>query len=282
MERPVQFFQFTDLHIRSYDEDEKAIHSTYNRAMRALDAARNLNLDVDFVLFTGDLSDHGSAESYVRLQKLIQHAEDLLAAPVLITPGNHDDRANFQTYLLNQSAKKHHPHYFAREFQDLKVIILDSKLETAYVEGGFEGDQLSWLAEELAKNPEQPILLVFHHPLPPLYYDASDQFLLGSQDSSRLLEIIKPYNVLAILTGHVHAPIVNIVQNVPCISTVATAFRSDHDNDDICYSDASGFNFGTYFQGSLNMRTIMLPSSNQEMRRIPLRKIIAMVAEQID
>jgi len=273
MDRPIQFFHFTDLHIRSYEEDESQPFSTYNRMMRVLEEARRQQITPVFSLLTGDLSNQGFEESYVRLQKIVKDVEEL-GGPVLMTPGNHDDREHFQKYLLGEEPDVNRPYRAVHEFGALKVIVLDSKVEGAYVQGGFEGNQLDWLESELNTSPDQDVLLAFHHPLPPLRHKATDQLLMRAEDAQRFLEIVKPYNILGILTGHVHAPYFNMIRGIPCISGIATAFRSDHEADAIRFIDASGFNVGTYQDGTLTIRTVMLPSSNTELRSIPLSRVM--------
>jgi 3',5'-cyclic AMP phosphodiesterase CpdA len=268
----IRFFHFTDLHIRSYENDEQATYNTYNNMIRVLEAARQQGIKVDFSVLTGDLSNQGLEESYVRLQSIVKQVEEL-GGPVLMTPGNHDDRPNFQKYLLSEEPDPTRPHFAVHEFGELKVIVLDSKLDGEYVAGGFEGDQLERLESELAKAPDQDVMLAFHHPLPPVYRDFSDQWMVRQVDADRLIKMLKPYSVLGILTGHVHAPMFNMIRGIPCISGVATAFRSDHYVDDIRFISASGFNIGFYGDGALLLKTVMLPSSNEELFRVSMQQV---------
>lgn len=276
MTEPITFFHFTDLHIRSHAADATATYNTYNRMLRVLEAARQLDVQPDFTLLTGDLSDQGCVESYQRLQEIIRHVE-ALGGPVLVTPGNHDDRPNFQQYLLGEAPDEARPHQAVYNAGDLKVIVLDSKLEGASVHGGFMPEQLIWLEAELQREPERDVLLAFHHPLPPLRHSITDKLLLRADDAEQLLRLIEPYPVRGILTGHVHAPYVNIVRGVPCMSGVATAFRSDHEAGYIRFTDAYGFNVGTYHNATLTLKTVMLPSTHQEIHRIALDHVMAML-----
>lgn len=272
MSDPVMFFHFTDLHIRSYANDETSTHNTYNNMMRVLEVARQQGIQVDFSVLTGDLSNQGLEESYIRLQTIIKQVEEL-GGPVLMTLGNHDDRGNFQKHLLNEEPDVTRPHFAVHEFGELKVIVLDSKLEGEFVAGGFEGNQLDRLESELAQAPDQDVMLAFHHPLPPLYRDFSDRWMVREADAERLIKMLKPYSILGIITGHVHAPMFNMIRGIPCISGIATAFRSDHINDEIRFISASGFNIGYYSDGALLLKTVMLPSSNEHLRSISLREI---------
>lgn len=273
MTEPIHFFHFTDLHIRTYENDDRASFNTYNRMMLCIEAARDSEIKPTFSLLTGDLSDDGSPESYQRLRELIRQLE-ALGDPVFVTPGNHDSRSNFQEYLLNEAPDESRPHYECHTFGSLKVIVLDSKLPHKTVYGGFDDAQLGWLKAELEQNPDQDVLLAFHHPLTPLRHALTDRILMREGDSGRLLDVVEPYRIVGMLTGHVHAPHTNVLRGIPCISGIAAAFRSDHEAGYIRFTDSSGFNVGTYADGVLTVRTVVLPSSNREIQRISLQKVL--------
>jgi 3',5'-cyclic AMP phosphodiesterase CpdA len=271
--QPIHFFHFTDLHIRTYANDDLASYNTYNRMMLCIEAARQSEIKPAFSLLTGDLSDDGSPESYQRLREIVRQLE-ALGGPVFVTPGNHDSRSNFQQHLLNEAADEDRPHYECHQFGSLKVIVLDSKLPHKTVYGGFEEAQLDWLRNELSQKPAQDVLLAFHHPLTPLRHAITDRILMREGDSERLLDIIHPYQIVGILAGHVHAPITNVLRGIPCITGIATAFRSDHEAGYIRFIDASGFNVCTYVEQVLTVCTVTLPSSNREIQRISLQKVL--------
>ncbi|XVV07784.1 metallophosphoesterase [Actinosynnema sp. CA-248983] len=69
------------------------------RARRVMDYLDGLPGRLDAVLVTGDVADHGLTSEY-------EEAREHLASkfPVLLLPGNHDDRGNFRRVLLGGSA----------------------------------------------------------------------------------------------------------------------------------------------------------------------------------
>src|SRR6266498_6114247 len=54
----------------------------------------------DVLLLTGDLANDGSAEEYAQMRPLLAGSR----TPVLVCPGNHDDRGAFRVGLLDEPA----------------------------------------------------------------------------------------------------------------------------------------------------------------------------------
>src|SRR5688500_7971180 len=78
----------SDVHI---DDDPRSAERT--RAVVAyLDA-----LQLDVVVVTGDIADHGLRAEYERARELLATRH-----PTLICPGNHDERAAIRQYLLGR------------------------------------------------------------------------------------------------------------------------------------------------------------------------------------
>lgn len=272
LSQPLTFFHFTDLHIRSREADAAAGFSTFDKMMRIVETARALEARASFSIITGDLSDQGHPESYERLKEIITELETF-AGPVLVTPGNHDHRSNYYQYLLNVAAQADQRHNYSRSFGGLKVVVLDSKSGDA-VDGGLTDEQFAWLESEL--KPNEPTLLAFHHPLPPLRHGPADRSLMQPADARRLLDIISGYRILAMLTGHVHSIHTNIMRGVPCISGIGTSFMSDHQHGEICFYEVSGFNIGTFHEDTLTIKSVLMPSSHRELARIPLDRALGM------
>ncbi|WP_441247289.1 metallophosphoesterase [Kitasatospora sp. McL0602] len=183
--------QLSDLHL---DGGQRSADRT--RAVMA--ELEDLPYDLDAVLVTGDIADHGLPAEY-------EQARELLASrhPVLVCPGNHDERGAFREHLLGQPASAspvnqvHHAPGFAVALCDSSVPGKD--------EGFLADETLAWLDGELARTPAGvPVLVGFHHPPAPLhspYVDGIRQY--GEQ---RLAELAGRHPaVVAFLAGHAHA-----------------------------------------------------------------------------
>ena len=60
-------------------------------------------------------------------------------------------------------------------------------------------EQLTWLKQDLKKlEPETPVFLVIHHPVNDIYFGSP-------YAAARFLDLLRPYNLVAVLMGHGHS-----------------------------------------------------------------------------
>ena len=75
---------------------------------------------------SGDLSDNGEVESYVRLACLVSEVEERVI-PTLLALRNHDNRANFYSvFHPDRDCERHPKYHYSRTIGGLRVIVLDS------------------------------------------------------------------------------------------------------------------------------------------------------------
>lgn len=151
------------------------------------------------VLHCGDVARlKGLPEDYLAVKSLLQPLSANL--PMAMAMGNHDNRKHFldvfaQTQTGIQSVQQ--KHVLVIEGPAVRVVVLDSLIETNSTPGLLGKAQRTWLGEYLKSSSDLPTLLFVHHTL-----DDGDTSLL---DAPRLFEIIKPHRkVKAILYGHSH------------------------------------------------------------------------------
>ncbi|MFI6295292.1 phosphodiesterase [Nonomuraea sp. NPDC050790] len=168
------------------------------RTRAVMDYLNDLPHDLDLVLVTGDIADHGLPEEYERARELLASRH-----PVLVCPGNHDDRSAFRRHLLGGAAapgpvnQAHHGAGFVVAACDSSVPGKD--------EGLLEDETLRWLEEVLGQAGERTALVAFHHPPTLLhvpFIDGIRQY--GEQRLARLLD--RHPQVAALLAGHAHTP----------------------------------------------------------------------------
>ncbi|MFJ7154163.1 metallophosphoesterase [Streptomyces sp. NPDC101118] len=179
----------SDIHI----SDERSAART--RAV--LDHLNGLPHDLDAVVVTGDIADHALPEEYAK-------ARELLACrhPLLVCPGNHDDRAAFRQGLLDAPGTAD-PVNQVLHTAGFTLALCDSSVP-GKDEGYLEDATLEWLEDVLAAAPaERPVLVGFHHPPVPLhtpYVDGIRQY-----GEERLAELARRHpNLTAFLCGHAH------------------------------------------------------------------------------
>ncbi|MEV4477476.1 metallophosphoesterase [Nonomuraea sp. NPDC049504] len=161
--------------------------------MRYLDA---LPADLDAVLVTGDIADHGTAEEYESAAKLLTSRH-----PVLIGPGNHDVRAEFRRVLLGRPADDRPVNQVLRTPNAIYAMC-DSSIP-GEAAGHLEDETLDWLAGVLAGSGGLPVFVAFHHPPVMLHGPGIDGIRMHRTERLEALLAEHP-NVPAVLVGHAH------------------------------------------------------------------------------
>ena len=169
------------------------------RTQAVMGYLEDLPYDLDAVLVTGDIADHALPAEYEEARRLLTSRH-----PVMICPGNHDERAEFRQYLLGQPGSAA-PVNQVRSAAGFVIALCDSSVPGK--DEGFLADQtLAWLEDTLARTPDEvPALVGFHHPPVPLhapFVDGIRQF-----GAERLAEVAYRHpNLAAFLCGHAHTP----------------------------------------------------------------------------
>ncbi len=157
----------------------------------------DLPYDLDAVVVTGDVADHALPTEYQKARALLSSRH-----PVMVCPGNHDDRAAFRRFLLHQPESTA-PINQARRFGDAVIALCDSSVP-GKGEGMLEEETLTWLEDLLDQTRRStPVLVGFHHPpalLHEPFIDGIRQF--GAERLAALAD--RHPNLRAFLCGHAH------------------------------------------------------------------------------
>lgn len=153
----------------------------------------------DGVVLCGDAARlEGKVEDYQALRALLEPVA--AAAPVYLGLGNHDDRANFRKVITARPgtlAEAGGKHVTVIEHPAVRVIVLDSLLYVNQTAGLLGNGQRQWLATQLPKLTDRPVVLFVHHTL-----GENDGELL---DADKLFAIVRTHRqVKAIFYGHSH------------------------------------------------------------------------------
>jgi 3',5'-cyclic AMP phosphodiesterase CpdA len=174
-------------------------------------------LSLDFVLFPGDLTQHGESENHLWLQQRLSR----LPFPVYVVPGNHDlpylfpdDRAinieDFPKYYRQFGYQNCDRLYYTQEIiAGVQLIALNSNQFDANGNqlGCLDEVQLLWLESTLSQLQDKLILVMIHHNviehLPgQSRHELGQRYMLDNAKS--LLKILQQYGVKFIFTGHLH------------------------------------------------------------------------------
>ena len=184
----------SDLHLgQDYRSDggERALR----RARQVIDYLNGLPGDVDGVLVTGDIADHGAPEEYRQARELLA----TLRFPVLSCPGNHDDRVAYERDFLARQDNAGEAVNEAHRLGGYTIAMCDSSIP-GQNPGLLDDTTLAWLGKVLA-DTDDPVLVCFHHPPVVLHHPYLDDIRLRNDE--QLAEVLTD-NVTAVLCGHAH------------------------------------------------------------------------------
>lgn len=196
----------------------------------AADVARKIVADlaaftpaIDAVLFTGDLTDGGSAADYALLRDILSP----LNMPVLVVPGNHDKRDGLRAAFAAELPFGAGPRLdYEMQLGDIRVLALDT-VKAGHVEGELTAPQLDWLAAKLAEKTAGLTLILMHHPAFPSCVDALDAMALQA-GRAEFAKLIAGYDgPLRILSGHIHRPFQALWQGKFCATGGSPVFQHE-------------------------------------------------------
>jgi 3',5'-cyclic AMP phosphodiesterase CpdA len=195
--------QLSDTHIREPGRLAYGRLDTAPYLKQAVEAINRMPQKPDAVVMTGDLTDFGREAEYDHLRLLLKP----LSMPVYLLPGNHDDR---------QQLRNSFPEYnylgedgfiqYSVPIGGLQLITLDTVMPQQS-EGGLCTERLAWLASELEKHSNRPVIVAMHHP--------PFKTLIGHMDAIGLLGggaeleslLARHPNVERVICGHLHRAI---------------------------------------------------------------------------
>ena len=143
-----------------------------------------------FVVVTGDLTEFGEPKAW---KAYLEYWKDV-NVPIHHSMGNHDATWNC---LRPELRKLYGESFYSFDQFGCHFVCLDSTTPQD-PRPGFSVEELEWLKSDLGKiSAETPVFVFMHHPL------GGSEFA-SLYDRDRLLDILRPYNVVLILAGHSH------------------------------------------------------------------------------
>ncbi len=174
-------------------------------------------LELDFLLLPGDLTQDGERENHQWLIKKLK----TLPFPTYVIPGNHDvltpistteslGLIDFPTYYQPFGYDQpNRPYYTQKILENVQLIGLNSNQFNSEGKqlGYVDETQLRWLDDSLSQFSDQLILVMIHHNviehLPnQATHELGKRYMVDN--APQLLAILKKHGVKLILTGHLH------------------------------------------------------------------------------
>ena len=158
----------------------------------------------DLVLVTGDLTADGRPEEYRHLAAALAD----LPAPVLLIPGNHDDRDAMASVLPRPDSAVPVPAQLGWQavvdVGPLRIVALDSVVP-GLPSGRLGPERLAWLDEALATS-DRPTIVAVHHP--PFATGIGHMDGMRLEDADALGDVVERHpHVVRVAVGHVHRTI---------------------------------------------------------------------------
>lgn len=193
MTKPFRIAHVSDIHAAGRWFDPEA----FERGVAMVNA-----MAVDQVVFTGDLTDHGTSYEFEEAAALL----DRFTAPIVSVMGNHD--AMRDGWRLFADRLMGGERYFARDWDRVRFVGLDSA-EPDIHEGHIGREQMAWLERLLDQwhdepGPSKPIIVALHHHVIPVPGTGRERNIL--LDAGDFLRALDRHAVAVVLTGHKHQP----------------------------------------------------------------------------
>ena len=207
--------QITDLHI-GFDRgnaDEYNMKRLRMVLQRLVDGPNR----PDLLLMSGDLTEFGDAESYVRVAEAVSE----MPFPVWPMVGNHDEREPLVAAFPATPTQDGFVQY-SIEGPNYRLLVLDT-LEVGRHGGAFCEVRAAWLAGQLANAPDTPTVIAMHHPP----FESGINWLDSSETEPWIVLFAKTIaghdHVRAIVSGHLHRPIHTLWNGVSLTVAKSTA-----------------------------------------------------------
>ncbi|EPL8094155.1 3',5'-cyclic-AMP phosphodiesterase [Morganella morganii] len=212
----VRILQITDTHLFAGETDTLLGINTLSSYHAVLDAIVKQQLPADLIVATGDLVQDQSTRAYQRFTDGIAR----LPAPCVWLPGNHDYQPSMAQELAAAGISPSKQVLLGDQWQ---LLLLDSQVQSV-PHGELSDDQLIWLDNCLAQQPDRyTVVMLHHHPL------ASgctwlDQHSL--RNSHMLAEVLTRYqNIEGILCGHIHQDLDVMWNGIRMLATPSTCVQ---------------------------------------------------------
>lgn len=203
--KTVYFIHISDTHFGPTKDFEHYGSNAYDVARRMVDTINALPVEIDFVIHTGDVTDHPDAAAY----KLAEEVFSRLRPPIYFVTGNHDTSRGINAFLT-MGAKHDYlsdPDLVSYAFDKngIRFITLDARGPDAIdPRGVLPTNQFDFLEREISKD-HAPLVLFIHF-LPfaadSLWLDETMLLLNGELLHEKLLPVRS--RIRGVFFGHVH------------------------------------------------------------------------------
>jgi len=217
----IKFVHITDTHLLDYAEGTFHGLNTKKSLELVLSESQLRYPDIDFLLFTGDISQTGTEKSYSLFRSVIKRHN----LPVYCVPGNHD------TPILLQRIIPSCPDDSINivSIGKFSIVLINSWVENKHY-GMVTPRCLQQLDEHLKNSEEKFNVIAIHHP--PVLINSKWLDEIGLQNQHEFLQVINKYSRNSLLIcGHVHQEIDQQLGNLRLLATPSTCHQYKANSD---------------------------------------------------
>lgn len=175
------------------------------------------------MIFTGDIADTGEMDAYRKIRGMVEDVAEQNGAKVIWVMGNHDNRPNFYSGLLDEKPTQN-PLDRVYDINGLRIITLDTSVPGHHY-GEITTKQLKWLKDVLASPAADGSILALHHPPIPAVIASAVTVELRQQ--KKLAEVIEGSDIRGIIGGHLHYSSFATFAGIPVSVASSTCYTQD-------------------------------------------------------
>jgi Icc protein len=179
---------------------------------------------LDVILVTGDVTDLGERDAYLRVRDLLEPLAEATGARLVWVMGNHDEREPFAEVLLREATPPDGPLNRVVDLGGLRLVVLDTSVR-GYHHGVLEAGTLEWLRDVLSEPAPFGTVLAMHHA--PIATPLALMDILELRGQDDLAAVVRGTDVRAILGGHLHYPTQGSFAGIPVSVAGALAYTMD-------------------------------------------------------
>jgi hypothetical protein len=187
------FLQLSDTHWGFQGPPNPQADTTLKKAVETINS---VDLQPDFVVFTGDLT-HTTEDRELRRKRMVEFRKivsDLKVKDLRFMPGEHDAAQDAGEAFKENFGATH----YAFDHKGVHFVTLDNVSDP---KGAVGEEQRDWLATDLKKiGRDAPIVVLTHRPL----FDLFPAWDWATPDGTKVVDILLPYRNVTVFYGHIH------------------------------------------------------------------------------
>lgn len=239
----MKILHISDIHYRkNYEPCEKGYKAVLYRMRNplfpleyCLKEAFETYPDLDCLLISGDLTEDGTAEDYAELRSFIE--EKSKGRPVIVTLGNHDNKASFcRGWLGKEESLDFYNH--TEVIGDTVIVSWDNSCQ-GNPDGVITDGQIEWLENTFEKYKDMHIVLMTHH-----HFMTHQASVPAVECGDYFPELLKRYQIDCLLCGHTHHKFAYFYGDVPYYTVDGMSFYADLlMNGAVRFRETYGYNY---------------------------------------